>query len=104
MPDYIFRGEMKMPRIQLTRHENEGYESQTLMVSGHGFVGCSFSKCTLIVTNTHFMLKNCKFKNCNWRLEYDLLWGDKGSCDRLRQLLDLIDGGKASEKLSAYIN
>lgn len=30
--------------------------------------------------------------NCNWRFEYNVLWGDPLTREGLRQVLDLIDG------------
>ncbi len=30
--------------------------------------------------------------NCNWRFEYNVLWGDPLTREGLRQILDLIEG------------
>ena len=65
-----------MANIMLTKHENEVFRSQTVLLSGHGYINCQISLCTLAITNTPFLLNGCRFENCNWRLEYDVLWGD----------------------------
>ena len=80
-----------MSGVMLTKHENEVYKSQTVMLSGHAYINCQFSLCTLIVTNTPVMLNGCNFESCNWRLEYDVLWGDPNTRNNIRQILDLID-------------
>jgi hypothetical protein len=38
------------------------------------------------------VLNGNKFENCNWRLEYDVLWGDPNTRSNIRQILDMIDG------------
>lgn len=80
-------------QIQLTKHENETFTSETVFVSGHAFINCTFINCTLIVTNTPVVFDNNRFENCNWRVEWDILWGDPGTRVGLRTLLDAIDGG-----------
>lgn len=79
-------------QIKLTRHDEEKFVSETVFVSGHAFFNCSFERCTLVVTNTPVVFENNKFDTCNWRVEWDLLWGDPGSRVGLRTLLDAIDG------------
>jgi hypothetical protein len=81
-----------MSGVMLTKHENEVFKSQTVMLSGHAYINCQFSFCTLIVTNTPMMLNGCNFESCNWRLECDVLWGDTNTRNNIRQILDLIDG------------
>ena len=77
--------------ILLTKHEGEAFRSQTVLVAGHGFQNCSFDNCTLVVSNTPFLMAGCRINNCNWRIEYDVLWGDPRSRAALRELIDLID-------------
>jgi hypothetical protein len=91
-----------MSGIMLTKHENEEFKSQTVMLSGHAYINCHFSLCSLIITNTPTMLNGCSFQSCNWRLEYDILWGDPNTRKNIRHILDLIDGsgkGDLSTKL-----
>ena len=78
--------------VILVEHEKETFKSQTVWLSGHAYIGCKFSKCTVVVSSPHFMVKVCNFVACTWRFEYDLLEGDITARKRLRQLLDLIDG------------
>lgn len=77
--------------ILLTKHEGEAFRSQTVYIAGHGFQNCTFDNCTLVVTNTPFLMSGCRINNCNWRIECDVLWGDPRSRAALRQLIDLID-------------
>lgn len=84
-------------KILLTSHENETFQSQTVFLSGHGFVKCTFKNCTLVITNSPLILKNCNFHNCNWRLDYDILWGNPAHTKMLRKILDMIDGGQIKE-------
>ena len=71
-----------MADIQLTKHENMTFSDQALYLSGHAYLGCTFERCTLFVTNTPFYIEDCSFTSCNWRLEYDLLWGTKTRAER----------------------
>jgi hypothetical protein len=91
-----------MAGIMLTKHENEAFKSQTVMVSGHAYINCKFSLCTLIITNTPIMLSGCQFESCNWRLEYDVLWGDPNTRKSIRQILDMIDGAGESDLSTAH--
>ena len=86
-----------MAGIQVTKHENEVFKSQTVMLSGHGYINCQFSLCTLILTNTPTALRGCAFESCNWRFEYDVIWGDPNTLKQLRQILDAIAGGGTAE-------
>lgn len=76
----------------LTKHENESFKSQTVMLSGHGYINCQFSACTLIVTNSPLVVDGCRFENCNLRLEYDVLWGDPSTRRNLQELLESFPG------------
>ncbi len=78
--------------MTLTHMENAAFENATVTMSGYIFRGCSFTRCTLLVRDLPFMLESCRFDQCNWRLECDLLWGEPAMRSRLRQILDLIDG------------
>jgi len=79
-------------QLQLTRFENRTFSAQTVHLGGSAFVGCTFEGCTLVLTNTPFVSQNCKFVRCNWRVEYDVLWGAPETRSALRRVLDLIDG------------
>ena len=81
--------------VYLTKHEDMNFESQTIMLSGNAYLNCTFSSCTLIFTNVGFVLNGCRFENCNWHMNYLLMWGDGSARAALRQLLDLMDGGGA---------
>jgi len=87
-----------MAGMVLTKHEKETFVSQTIMLSGHGYIDCAFTSCTLLVTNTPLLLRGCSFTNCNWRLEYDILWGDPKTRSTLLQLLRLIEGIDSSDE------
>ena len=78
--------------MRLTMHHGRTFTGQTMHLAGHAFVECSFDSCTLVLTNGPVYTQNVRFQNCNFRLEYDILWGDPKSRSQLRQLLDLIDG------------
>lgn len=90
-----------MTGIMLTKHENEVFKSQTVMLSGHAYINCEFDSCTLIVTNTLFLLRDSRFENCNWRLEYDVIWGDPNTQKNIRQILDMIEGA-GGQSFSAF--
>ena len=78
--------------IQLTKHDGETFTSATVFASGHAWFNCRFTGCTIVVTNTPVLFENNQFQNCNWRVEWDILWGDPGTRSGLRTLLDAIDG------------
>ena len=79
-------------QIQLTRHEKRSFVAQTVHLAGHAFVDCSFDSCTLVLTNAPFVFSGqCKVQRCNWRIEYDLLWGAPAMRMQLRQILDSMD-------------
>jgi len=78
--------------LKLSIHRNRTFTSQTMHLAGHAFIDCAFESCTLVLTNGPVFTQNVRFQNCNFRLEYDILWSDPKSRSQLRQLLDLIDG------------
>ena len=78
--------------LKLSTHRNRTFTSQTMHLGGHAFIDCAFESCTLVLTNGPVFTQNVRFHNCNFRLEYDILWSDPKSRSQLRQLLDLIDG------------
>lgn len=79
-------------QVQLTRHEKRTFVAQTVHLGGSAFVDCTFESCTLIMTNTPFIFSGqCKLSRCNWRIEFDLLWGAPGMRAQLRQILDTMD-------------
>jgi len=80
------------PELHLSVHRNRTFTSQTMHMAGHAFIDCAFEECTLVLTNGPVYTQNVRFHNCNFRLEYDILWSDPKSRSQLRQLLDLIDG------------
>lgn len=83
---------MASTKIQLTRHENRTFAGQTIHLAGGAFIDCVFDGCTIVVSNGPFVNKNIQFRRCNWRLEYDILWGSPESRSNLRRLIDMIDG------------
>ena len=80
------------PQIQLTKHDGVTFTGGTVHTVGHGFFNCRFVGCTLVCSNGPRRFERCTFERCNWRIEYDVLWGDPNSRSALRQLLDLVDG------------
>lgn len=79
-------------QIQLTRHEKRSFVGQTLHLAGNAFVDCSFDSCTLVLTNSPFVFSGqCRVQRCNWRIEYDILWGAPSMRLQLRQILDSMD-------------
>lgn len=81
-----------MTQIQLTKHEGEQFDAQTVYASGHAYIKCKLERCTIIIRNAPTHFEDCAFANCNWHFDYDVLWGDPNTRSTLRQLLDLIDG------------
>src|SRR5262245_61322354 len=89
------------PSLQLTRFENRNFVGQTIHLAGNAYLNCSFDGCTLVFTGTPWVSQGCKFVRCNWRVEYDILWGAPESRSSLRRLLDLIDGAPDAASPSA---
>lgn len=79
---------------RLTKHENLNFSDEVLYLSGHAYLGCTFERCTLFVTNTPFYIEGCTFSSCNWRLEVDLLWGDEDTRTTIRQILSLMEDAR----------
>lgn len=79
-------------QIQLTKHEDKRFAARTIYAGGHGFIRCKFEQCTIIYPNTPSAFDGCSFENCNWRFEYDVLWGDPGTATRLRTMVNLVCG------------
>ncbi|HRV82439.1 MAG: hypothetical protein H6830_11060 [Planctomycetes bacterium] len=77
---------------QLVLHEGLKFSSQTIHLAGNAFKHCQFERCTLVMTNTPAHFEGCQFSGCNWRLEFDLLHGDPGTLQTLRNLLQLVAG------------
>ncbi len=79
-------------QVQLTRHDKRTFVAQTIHLAGNAFVDCSFDSCTLVLTNAPFIFSGqCRVQRCNWRIEYDLLWGAPAMRAQLRQVLDSMD-------------
>jgi hypothetical protein len=83
---------MATKELNLIPHDGLKYLGQTVMLSGHSFFNCVFEGCTLLVTNVPFATKNVEFRQCNVRVEYDLLWGAPETVTALRKTLDLFSG------------
>jgi hypothetical protein len=81
-----------MPDILLTKHQGMEFADHTIYVTGHAYINCTFARCTLVWNGGPSRVEHCRFQNCNWRIEYDVLWGDPSTRSALRQLIDLIDG------------
>ncbi|MBX3355260.1 MAG: hypothetical protein KF724_06145 [Phycisphaeraceae bacterium] len=82
----------QQPQLALTRHEKRTFTAQTVHLAGNAFVDCVFDGCTLVLTNAPWFSQNTQFRRCNWRIDYDVLWGAPESRSNLRRVLDLIDG------------
>ncbi len=79
-------------QVQLTRHDKRTFVAQTVHLAGHAFVDCTFDGCTLVLTNAPFAFSGqTRVQRCNWRVEYDLLWGAPAMRAQLRQILDSMD-------------
>lgn len=79
-------------QVQLTRHEKRTFSGQTIHLAGNAFVDCIFDGCTMVLTNTPFVFSGaCRLQRCNWRIEFDLLWGAPATRAQLRQILDSMD-------------
>ncbi len=79
-------------QIQLTRHEKRTFVAQTVHLAGNAYVDCTFDSCTLVLTNSPFVFSGkCLVQRCNWRIEFDLLWGAPAMRAQLRQVLDSMD-------------
>lgn len=84
-------------QFQLTRFDARTFVAQTVHLAGGAFINCTFDSCTIVLSNTPFVLQGGKFARCNWRIEYDVLWGAPESRTSLRRLLDMIDSGAESQ-------
>lgn len=85
-------GAQQAAQVQLTRHEKRSFVAQTVHLAGNAFVDCTFDSCTLILSNAPFVFHGqCRVQRCNWRIEYDLLWGAPAMRAQLRQILDSMD-------------
>jgi hypothetical protein len=79
--------------IRLVAHKKETYRSQTIHVAGNAYLNCNFESCTLVVTNAPFQMIESNIKrDCNWRIELDVLAGDPRATQNLRLLLQIIEG------------
>lgn len=87
---------MATRELQLIPHDGMKFLGQSVILSGHSFTNCVFEGCTLIVNNIPFATKNVEFRQCNVRIEYDLLWGAPETVTSLRRLLDLFSGKTAT--------
>jgi hypothetical protein len=78
--------------VQLTRHDKRTFVAQTVHLAGHAFVDCTFDGCTLVLTNSPFAFSGqTRVMRCNWRLEFDILWGAPATRAQLRQIIDVMD-------------
>ncbi len=85
-------GAQQPAQVQLTRHEKRSFTAQTVHLAGNAFVDCTFDSCTLVLSNAPFVFSGqCRVQRCNWRIEYDLLWGAPAMRLQLRQILDSMD-------------
>ena len=79
-------------QLQLTRHEKRTFVAQTVQLGGNAFVDCTFDGCTLVLTNTPFVFSGqCRLQRCNWRIEFDVLWGAPSTRLQLKQILDSME-------------
>jgi hypothetical protein len=88
--------------IKLVRHQDETFRSQTIHVAGNGYVNCTFDACTFVVTNAPFhMLESRISRDCNWRIEIDLLAGDPLATHNIHLLLQIIEGPDRANRRAA---
>ncbi len=80
-----------MQKILLNKHENKIFESQTVFLSGNAFNNCTFKNCTLFVTNSPVAMNGCHIANCNWHLDYDIMWGNPATIKNLQSLLTMME-------------
>jgi hypothetical protein len=54
----------------LLRHDNIAFDDEMVLLTGHAYFNCVFTRCTLVVKSlgdTH--LENCRFQGCVWHLD-----------------------------------
>ncbi len=77
--------------MALLRHDNVGYEDQTVYVTGNAFFGCQFVRCVLVLRGVPFHLEKCSFVDCMWHL--DVAIHDR---EQLNVLLEFLQGARES--------
>ncbi len=87
--------------LRLTQSQNETFRSQTIHPAGHGYENCTFDGCTFVVTNAPFSMTGCNLRNCNWRIEIDVLAGDPQATRNLRLLLQIIEAPARGNRQAA---
>ncbi|MCA9286160.1 MAG: hypothetical protein KDA22_13125 [Phycisphaerales bacterium] len=85
-------------QLQLTKFDARTFVGQTIHLAGGAFINCTFDSCTLVLSNTPFVLQGGRFARCNWRIEYDVLWGAPETRAGLRRVLDMIDSAPEAPK------
>jgi len=79
-------------QIQLTRHEKRNFVGQTVHLAGNAFIDCTFDSCTLVLTGSPFVFHGqCRLQRCNWRIEFDILWGAPATRMQLRSIIDQME-------------
>ncbi len=59
----------------LLSHNEAIFEDQTVYLTGHAYIGCTFRRCTLVMRSAgDVILNSCHFEACVWHL--DLLISD----------------------------
>jgi len=90
-PQQAAQGAQPAP-IQLTRHEKRNFVGQTVHLAGSAFIDCTFDSCTLVLTGSPFVFQGqCRVQRCNWRIEYDILWGAPATRMQLRAIIDQME-------------
>jgi hypothetical protein len=54
----------------LLRHDNIEFDDEMVLLTGHAYFNCVFTRCTLVVkslSDTH--IENCQFRGCVWHLD-----------------------------------
>ncbi len=68
----------------LLSHHEAIFEDQTVYLTGHAYIGCTFRRCTLVLKSTgDVILNSCHFEACVWHL--DLVISDHRVWDEFAQ-------------------
>ena len=45
------------------------FEDQTVYVSGHYYLDCTFKRCTMVLTSFDFLASGCTMDSCVWHID-----------------------------------
>ena len=70
------------------RHDNVVFEHETIYATGHGYFGCKFRFCTVVLLGaTNAIFDNCSFDNCVWHV--NLVLHDQDSCAGAATIIEI---------------